>query len=255
MGLMQQLVELFAGTRDRAPDLRAFRKALEAAVADGVLTELEISELDRLRKQFKLSDEEVKKFKRKAYEIAFKHSFGKGVYSVRKHKDLDRIQSYLGMSDVEVAKYARQLAKLRVLTDLKAGKLPDADVHGMDWPKGERAHWKANVFLLDDEDYGVVDDPDLVAAAGRGQPPCRVELPLPELKPASQGLLIATNRRFVYKSQNKTFNLGFDQVLGVIFHPDGLRVLAEAGKSKRMRFVDGQDLEVTSLVLSAVLKP
>jgi hypothetical protein len=255
MGLLHQLVELFAGTRDRAPDLRAFRKALEAAMADGVLTDMEIDELEKMKKQFKLSDDDVKKFKRKAYEIAFKHSFGKGIYSPRKHKDLDRIQGYLGLADADVAKFTRQLSKLRTLTDLKAGKLPEADVHGMDWPKGERAHWKATVFVLDDESHEEPDDPALLAAAKLGNPPCCVEEPLPALKPSSQGLLIATNRRFVFKSPNKTFNLSYEQVLGMIFHPDGLRVLAEAGKSKRLRYVEKQDLEVTSLVLSAVLKP
>ncbi|MEB3330710.1 MAG: hypothetical protein VKQ33_15905 [Candidatus Sericytochromatia bacterium] len=255
MGLLQQLVELFAGTRDRGPDLRAFRKALEGAVADGVLTDLEISELEKLKKQFKLSDQDVKKFKKKAYDIAFKHAFAQGHYTPRKQKELERIQTYLGMADGEVQRYTRQMAKLRTLTDLKAGKLPEADVHGMEWPKGERAHWKATVFVLADEDYEGVDDPAVLEAAARGNPPCRVEEPLPALEPASQGLLIATNRRFLFKSPNKTFSLSYDQVLGTVFHPDGLRVLAEGGKAKRLRYVEKQDEELTALVLSAVLRP
>lgn len=245
MGLLQQLLSLFAGTADKKPDLRKFRRVLEEAMEDGILTEAEIDDLEALKKAYGLSDHVVQKFKRRAYGIAFQAAVEKAPYTPRKEKELEHIQNYLKLTESELKTYKRKLRRMRAFYNLELGELPAVEVPGLELPRGEQAHWSASVTLLDDK--GQTDA--LPAFDTALDTPPVLDAPVPELPAANQGTLVATNQRFLYKGEGKAFQIGHELVTGLAFFSDGLRIEAEAGKSKWLRFNKRADVELLAAIL------
>lgn len=249
MGLLQQLLNLFAGTTDKKPDLRKFRRVLEKAMEDGILTEAEIDDLEALKKEYGLTDQVLQKFKRRAYSIAFQAAVEKAPYTPRKEKELQHIQNYLKLTESELKTYKQKLRRLRAFYNLKLGEMPTVEVPGLELPRGEQAHWSASVTMLDDRG---LTDPLPAFETAIDTPPV-FDTPVPELLVANQGTLVATNQRFLYKGEGKAFQIGYELVTGLALFNDGLRIEAEAGKSKWLRFNKRTDVELVAATLARAL--
>ncbi|MEB3284901.1 MAG: hypothetical protein VKN33_06420 [Candidatus Sericytochromatia bacterium] len=246
MGLLQKLLELFTGKANKKPNLRKFRRVLEEAMADGILTEAEIDDIEALKREFGLSEETVQKFRRRAYSIAFRASVEKEPYSPRKERELEHIRSYLKLTDAELRPYTLKLERMRAFYNLEVGNLPRVDVPGLELPRGEQAHWSAHVAVLDDKGQ---DGAVLRAPEANGS-----ETKLPDWPVANKGVLIATNERFMFKGGGKAFQIELFDVRGISFFQDGLHLDAEAGKSKVLRFLKRTDVELADATLKHVLQ-
>ncbi|MEB3330752.1 MAG: hypothetical protein VKQ33_16120, partial [Candidatus Sericytochromatia bacterium] len=97
MGIIQSLAQRIGlqphGTLQERK--ATYEKVLLEAMADGVLTQAEIDELDGLRKQLKLKDEDVAPLRMKAFQRALAAVKSDGLFTPKEERDLEKIASYL----------------------------------------------------------------------------------------------------------------------------------------------------------------
>lgn len=254
MGLWQRLMDLVVLEKDKKPDMRQFRARLLEAMADGILTDQEVDDLEAIKEKYRLTDEDIARFGFAAYQVAFRAAFEKGSYSKRKEKELLRIENYLELSDDKrVRRYKQQIRRMQELHEIRSGNLPEIEVPGYSFKKGEVAHWAAQVALIEG-----IEEPTAAADAPPASAPAKAQAsgirykkePLPNGKTASQGKLIATNQRLIYWAEGKTFLLGRELIRRVEFYQDGLHIVADAGKTKWCKLQTKGDIELTAEIIT-----
>src|SRR5690606_1074338 len=134
-------IAVLAYTGRRRRHARAvYQRRLEAAVADGILTQEEIAELERLRQEKDLTPAEVRMAARATYRTILREALRDSRLTAEEDRTLRHLQAQLGLSDHELGEDSEQLSRLRTLGRLEAGQLPVIEVPIQLVPH-ERAHW------------------------------------------------------------------------------------------------------------------
>src|SRR5262245_37405022 len=82
--------------------VREFRQALLQAVEDGKLSNEEISELDKKKAEFGLTDDDVRQVRAEVYTTAFTVAKADKQVTAEEEKELEKIQKYLKLADDEI---------------------------------------------------------------------------------------------------------------------------------------------------------
>ncbi|MEB3196314.1 MAG: hypothetical protein VKP62_03835 [Candidatus Sericytochromatia bacterium] len=237
-----------------------YEKVLLEALEDGVLTQAEIDELDGLRRQLKLKDEEVRSIRVRAFQRAIEAVKADGLFSPKEEKDLEKIAQYLGLDDTHLAHNRTTLAKMRVLYEIHKGNLPIDQVAGISLELGEMVHLSVPASFFP------IHASSRLAKAGAGPffsagSPYRMghgrlyPLAEDELGEAFSGMLTISNQRVMFNSGQHAFRLKYDKLLGVTVFSDGFLLAVDTGEPRVIQPANRKELEVLLAIISRYLNP
>jgi len=241
--------------RRRRHARRLYRRALENAIADGTLTAEETADLERLRQEKDLTPAEVRMVARAIYRHAIREAVADARLTPEEDQNLTKLQLQLGLTEAELGDdHGDQLARLRLLGRVEAGKLPTVDSPVALVPH-EVAHWVVQASLADRLEIprrgrtapaGI----DLVVGgnAAFSAASHREELrPREEILPVDLGMFVVTSRRAIFQGARRTVSVPHARLEHIHLFQDGLR-LEELGTESR-GYILLEDAELTSAIL------
>jgi hypothetical protein len=230
-----------------------YEDALERALADGLLTDEELQELERRRAEEHLSAEEVHLVGRSIYRKALRSAAEDQRLTEEEEGRLATLQSLLGLSDAEIATDERQYARLRLLAAVERGRLLPEIESPFALGPGERPHWLVRATA--GEELALPGH----RVRSRGQ---RFPLPGREVYdvqdtrsalepdgsflPRDVGLLVVTDRRTVFRGARQRTELRHEDLTELVAFADGVGMVDAEG-SLRLYLVD--DAELTGAIV------
>lgn len=239
--------------RRRRRHRQRYQQVLQAALADGVLSEDERVELDQLRREKDLTAAEVRMAALAIYRGALRDAAADARLTPEEDEALHRLQSELGLSETDIAADLTQVSRLRMLARIAEGHLPIVPAPIALVPE-ERCHWVVQCTLADrlalptrgpeprSLTFVVLDTAPFAAPAPRD--PLRTA---DEVLPSDLGILVITSRRTVFQGARRTFSVPHARVEGIALFADGIRIDELRAASRRYLLVD--DAELTAAVL------
>lgn len=259
--LCDTLLLRLKGIRQHSQDKDAFKRRLIHAMADGVLSPEEIQNLDALREQLGLSDAEVRSLRVEAYHVALHAITADGAVTPEEDAELVRIQNYLGISRQDMDKTKVNLARLRLIAEIRAGNLPTAAVSGLVTQKGEQVHWVEAGSLLEERvvrrryeggssgaSFRIAKGASFRVGATRG-----TLVSDKAVVPVSTGDFIITNRRVIFRGDAKSFACKIEKLLDVSLFSDGIRITDQVGRPKTIRFSNAANADVVGMLIAHVV--
>lgn len=245
----------------KTKDKEAFHeKAKEAA--KGKIVPGKAEELARMSKEAGVDPADDKTVMRKSiYNKAAGSAKARGKLTAEEAAELSKIQKFLALEDDQVERTKFDLQKLRVVTDIRAGKLPVVPnthplLRGMQWLPHEVAHYTMPVTVEDRPSAsgyaGVLvkwEAPYIINSA-RGHP----LPPKPTTKQVLEGTLVLTNKR-LYLRANKDAAVEYSPQANFFLYNDGLRIERTVGNTI-LRFKNASDSasEIMGELLSALMR-
>jgi hypothetical protein len=243
----------YAGRRRRRARA-VYQRRLEAAVADGILTQEEIAELDRLREEKDLTPAEVRIAARATYRTILREALRDARLSAEEDRTLLHLQAQLGLTDRDFGEDSEQLSRLRTLGRLEAGQLPVIEVP-IELVPHERAHWLVQAAFAERLDIPSPGRRELrgVAMPIEGDAPFNADgerdalRPAEDILPSDLGIIVITSRRTVFHGAKRTVSIPHARLLTLHLYADGFRV-DELDGDARGYFL-AEDAELTAAVL------
>ena len=151
MGIFQTIVNKYKDAKQKSLNKKEFKQALLQAVNDGKLTKEEIDELDKKKKDFGLSEEDVKDMRSEIFATAFAVAKSDEQVTKDEEQELLSIQKYLGLADDEISSSKKELARLRLLNEIQQGNMPTVQVTNLIMQKDEKAYWIEPATLAEEK--------------------------------------------------------------------------------------------------------
>jgi hypothetical protein len=195
------------------------------------------------------------------YNKAAGSAKARGKLTAEEAAELSKIQKFLALEDDQVERTKFDLQKLRVVTDIRAGKLPVVPnthplLRGMQWLPHEVAHYTVPVGVEDRPSAsgyaGVLakwETPYIIASArGHSLPPKNTS------KDLGDGSLILTNKR-LYLRASKDAAVEYSPQANFFLYNDGMRIERTVGHTI-LRFKNSSDStsEILGELLSALMR-
>ena len=226
----------FGGDKKKA----AYRDKLKEAVADGKLDSRDMKELEKLRQELDVPNaaEDRTVMRREIYNEAVAAAKSDGELTGTDAHELAKIQKFLALRDDQVEKTRWDLARLRTLTEIRRGNLPEVPANnpalrGVEMEPGEVAHYSISVEALD---LGSTRQNDgLVMQFGGGYEAGTSQMHvLPEdgAKPQGDASLVLTNRRLIVKTASgKVAAVRYTPQSKIALYCDGIRLERTVGNT------------------------
>lgn len=241
-------------TQRRRQARQLYQRRLESALADGTLSHEEIAELEGLRAQKDLTQQEVRMVARAIYRGALRDAMRDDRLSAEEDEALRHLQVQLGLSEHDLGSDLVHLSRLRMLARVESGDLPRVDSPVALVPH-EICHWVLQCTLADELDLPRRPRNELIgsrmAVAGTDAfraDPDRSELrPSERILPVDLGILVVTSRRTVFQGAKRTLTTPHARVEEIALYRDGLRLRELNGQARAYLLVD--DAELTAAIL------
>jgi len=233
-GMLAALTLLVVGViiwlRQRRAGRAHYHERLLEAVADGVLTQEELAELDAIRRKHELSTAEARMAAVVAYRRALADALEDAELTPDEDQGLERLREQLGLDEKQLRADMTQLCRARLLTRVTAGTLPHADVPGIQLVPGEQGHWFVRATFAERTGLGTgrplhalafaVDDGPAYSPLGERD---ALE-PRAEILPSDVGVLAITSRRVIFQGARRTISIPHARLAAVALHRDGVRL-------------------------------
>lgn len=261
MSFLQRLADKIHEIKTHSENRKDFSKALLNAVRDGVLTDAEITELNQLKEEYGLTENDLKKLRVKAYETAYVAAKADGVITSEEEADLSRIQKYLGVQDYDIKATKSELLRLRLIDEINHGNLPIQTVSNVVIQRGEVVHWEEQGNILEERvvskhyvggsngvSFRIAKGVSYRIGASRGH-----IVTDKAIVPISTGRLIFTNKRILFAGDRKSFALSLNKILNIDFFSDGLQLHATTGKPRIIQITQPAHIDIIGAVISATI--
>ena len=260
MGIKDSIKGWFEGDKKK----EAFRDKVKEAVADGKLDAQDLKEIEEARQELGVTDARDDKtvIRRAIYNEAVLAAKREGEITATDAHELEKIQKFLALRNDQVEKTRWDLARLRVLTEIRKGNLPtvpanNASLRGVTLEPDEVAHYSLSVELAD---LPVTRGNDGIAMA-RGRPYEQFSvaahaLPGDGARPQGDASLVITNRRLIIKTQSgKTAAIRFGEAAKIYLYGDGVRLEKTVGNTVLKYKSASEEIgEIVAELLTAVMK-
>lgn len=235
-------------------DARAsYHDRLRQALSDGKLDKWEREELEKMAALGQLSPAEVKNASLALYEEARINAIGDRVLTQEEYDYLVRLQTQLEISDTEIAHNLRELTRLRLLTEIRDGILPEVDTTTVVLKAGEYCHLECDVELIEEKTISrtiVADSSSRTKSRGSlsdSYLKClnvttTYETQQRQAIPIDQGVLTITSQRCIFSGQRDSFAMPYDKLLSVGLSNHGVRLGVEGRKGVRIFSADDDEL-------------
>lgn len=239
MGIFYKIIKKYKTAKQKSMNKKEFREVLLHAVSDGKLSKQEIDELDKKKTEFSLTADDVKSIRAEVFATAFSVAKNDKQVTEEEEKELKEIQKYLGLADNEIHASKKELARLRLLNEIQKGNLPTVAVNNLVIQKGETAYWVEPAILGEEKvisrryeggsqgvSFRVMKGVSYRVGGHRGQ-----VISETGLVPVSDGEIIFTNKRIIFRGKGKVFAIKLDKILDIRIFQNGLQ-FSENNKSK-----------------------
>lgn len=259
MKIFQTIVNKYKDTKQKSLNKKEFKQALLQAVNDGKLTKEEIDELDKKRKDFGLSEEDIKEMKSEIFTTAFAIAKSDEQITENEEQELLSIQKYLGLADNKIQSSKKELARLRLLNEIQQGNMPTIQVTNLVMQKGEKAYWIEPAILAEEKvvrrrfeggsqgvNFRIMKGVNYRVGGSRGHSVSETEVVA-----VSNGDLILTSKRIIFRGDKKSFAVKLDKILDTQLFTNGLQ-FSENNRSKPrlVKFVQEGNHNIIGAVLS-----
>ena len=257
------LLDLFRKKADINKE--TFRAEVRDAVKDGKLSAEGVRQLEKRKTELDVdaasADQTI--IRREAFQVAADAVIAGGRISAAEEQELQRIQAYLGLKDAQVAQTRVELARLRRLTEMKAGKFPSISpentvMRGLQMGAGEVPHWAELATLLDAQDAGgTAGIGQRVVARAMYQPgsAAAFSVPLKNALAMAEGHLVLTNRRMLFKSPERVFEYAYDKPEEIHLYKDGVRLRLRGGRAVIFKLRTEGNVDFIGLTISMAQNP
>lgn len=222
----------------------ALREKVKEAVSTGRLSDSKAAELEQLRQELEVDDVAADRtvIRRAMFNEAVEAVKAGGKLGPKESAELAKIQKFLALRNDQIERTRGDLARFRVLLEIRDGKLPTvppntATLRGIKLEAEEIAHYVVPVDALE---AGSVDralgcplpwggDYEPEAAAVHA-------LPCEGAKPLGTGHLVITNRRLLFKAEARAAAVRLAPETRMFIYSDGLRLERTAVGNTLFRF-------------------
>src|SRR5437879_5993422 len=128
MGFFSGISDKIAAMRQRSKDKKEFFASVISAAEDGKLTDDEIKQIQARYKELELTPADLKGIRAQAYNAALRAAKSDGVVTAEEEAELAKLQEFLMIPGSEISKSKKELARLRLLTEIKNGNPPSISV-------------------------------------------------------------------------------------------------------------------------------
>jgi hypothetical protein len=257
---LESLSSKWKDARKTSADRKRLVSLFCEAVADGVLTDDEISRLHELMAETGLTLSDIAGSRADIFDRAVKSLESQG-YTLQKIASVERIQSFLQIDDGDIPKQKAALARLKYLAAIReCGPQPIA-VDNLVLRKGELAYWQEPGTLYEEKvvsrryeggsrgvSIRLMRGVSFRVGAHQGQlvsDTANVAI--------STGSLVVTNQRLVFMGDSKSFETKFENLLDMEHFPDGV-VYSERNKQKQRKIIYcRRNGEVVAEIISSAL--
>ena len=265
-GVNSQFVGVLVGPAQRSPGVverRGPRGGVQQAVSDGKLDSEEMKNLEELRKELDVSSlaEDRTVMRREIYNEAVQAVRKEGEFTATDAHDLNKIQKFLALRDDQVEQTKWNLARLRVLTEIRQGNYPtvapsNVALRGVQLEPDEIAHYTVAVELFDQSMTRGNDGVPIVWGTPYESGAARIHgIPESGAKPIGEGNVIVTNRRLVLKTGNRMASVKYAREAQVHIYGDGIRLAKTVGNTL-LKFKSGSEEtgEIVAELVSAFMR-
>jgi hypothetical protein len=253
------LKDLFGGGKKK----EELREKAKEVVSTGKLAPGKAEELKALAEahQDDLADDKTR-MRRSIYNKAVGAAKARGKLSEGEAAELAKIQKFLALRDDQVEKTKWDLARLRQVTEIRAGRLPtvpssNVAMRGVALEAGEIAHHAVHVEILDRPSPSGAPGVQVKWATPYVVNSARAHsLPADGSKELGEGHLVFTSRRLVLRSAaGKVSAFAFNPQANLFLYGDGLRIERTVGNTI-LRFKSRSDgtAEIVGELLSALMR-
>jgi len=226
---------------------------LEDALADGVLSDEEAEELEAVRRDSSLSEQEVRMVALSVYRRILRDAVADARVTREEEATLVRLQRQLDLSPADLAEDTEQLRRVHLLARIERGDLPTARTP-LTLDPGEVCHWAVQARLAQKLVLPGARGDDLAAVtfAVNANDPFRITgeravLGLSDaILPQDVGMLVITSRRTLFQGARRAVTVPHVRLGTIDVYRDGLRLEQEGGPQ---HFLLIDDAELTAAVL------
>jgi hypothetical protein len=255
LGAIGAIAAVLFGVRRRRHKVarEAYSQALADAVADGVLSDDEVQELETIQKKGALTALDVRSAGLAVYRDALEEVASDARLTPEEDATLHRLQAQLGLTDSDLSADLTQLARLRLLARIDQGHFTEVR-SPIQLVPDEVCYWVVQCTLAErlavrssrQELQGVtfrIADVQPFAVLGD-----RDELrPAEDILPSDLGVLVVTSRRTVFQGARRTVSVPHTRLDAVTLYEDGVRV--DELKPPARRYFLTEDAELAAAVM------
>lgn len=262
MSMLANIVNRVRCYQDRKRRLQEFRIAVQKALADGSLTPSELTEIEALRQELNLTEDEIKVIKNEVSHMALKAVKSDRRFTEEEEDFLSKVTAYFQIPSETIARSQEELDRYRLLYEIEKGNLPRITVPGLAFRKGELAHWSEPGSLIEEKTikhrYGGSSSGISIRIAkgvtyriGGHRGNIVTES---KMVPVSTGELVLTNQRLIFRGIQKSISVTWDKVLDTQLYSDGVRFsLANRSKPLLVKFNNSRNTEAIGLIVSYLI--
>jgi hypothetical protein len=250
----------FGGDKKKA----AYREKLKEAVSDGKLDSRDIKELAKLQQELEVPSaaEDRTVMRREIYNEAVAAAKSDGELTGTDAHELSKIQKFLALRDDQVEKTRWDLARLRTLTEIRRGNLPEvppnnSSLRGVEMEPGEMPHYSMSVEVFDLGTTRQNDGVEMQFGGGYESGASQMHV-LPEdgAKPQGDASVILTNRRLIVKTANgKVAAVRYSPQSKIALYGDGLRLERTVGNTiLRFKSKSAETGEIVGELLGVLMR-
>jgi len=240
LGIFQTLINKYKDAKQKSLNKKDFRGVLLQAVSDGKLTKEEIAEIEKKKNELGLSDKDIKGMKSEIFTAAFNVIKSDEQVTKDEEQELKSIQKYLGLADDEIQHNKRELARLRLLNEIQQGNMPTIPpVTNLVTQKSEKVYWVEPATLAEEKivrrtyqggsqgvSFRIMKGVSFRVGGHRGHLAGETGIVA-----VSNGELIITNKRVVFRGDKKSFAGKLNNILDIQLFRNGFQ-FSENNKSK-----------------------
>lgn len=240
----------------------AYHQKLKEAVSDGKINADKAAELEKLRASLDVEDiaDDKTQLRRAVYNEAAGAVKATGKITSTEAAELARIQKFLALRDDQIDITRRDLGRLRLLTEIRAGRLPlvpptSASVRGLTLNQDEVAHYAISAEVLDQLGGGDDGKNDACWRIQAAPLPTRAlgELPAGGANSFGEGQLIVTNQRLIFRGAKNTYAFKFGAETEMYLYRDGIRLPKKLGNTL-LRAKSPENLFVAAELIARVMR-
>jgi hypothetical protein len=241
---------------------QAFREKAKETLKGAKLTPGKAQELGQLAAEFEVEDagDDKTMLRKEVYNAAAGSAKARGKLTDQEAAELAKIQKFLALRDDQVDKTKRDLNRLRLLTEIRGGKLPvvskdHPSLRGLALEAGEIAHYAVQVDVLD---RPTTMGRDGVAVKWRTPYVSRSAkvhgMPSEGAKELGEGYLVVSSKRILFKG-DRAAAVNYSPQAEFFLYAEGLRIQRTVGNTL-LRFKAGTDdtAEIVGELLAGLMK-
>ena len=250
----------FGGDKKKAE----LREKVKEAVADGKLDARDLKEIEEKRQELGVTHarDDRTVMRRALYNEAVAAAKQDGEITGTDAHELAKIQKFLALRDDQVEKTKWDLQRLRTLTEIRRGVLPEvpsnsSSLRGAQLEPDETAHYSMSVEVLDlpttRQNDGVRAEWNQPYAQGTAK---MHVLPEDGSKLQGDASVVITNRRLIIKMESgKIAAIRYGPQTQIYLYSDGVRLERTVGNTV-LRFKSNSEdtIEIVAELLAAVMK-